>query len=349
MKPGAGIKFSSASNCSIRRIELYNNYYGISLSDSNNNTISECNIRDSQYAVRIYYSNSNILKNCEISDNGIPLNIVSAAGNIISGNIFAGNSHEVESSKDNKIADNKESFIKDLNESKKAVELNAKPRPHPAQLSFSGKSRSSHSSGNGGNGIERQPPLMDIEQGKEYNNLAQKAAGTLVFNPPNVMTAGKSEWIDARIGLENSSALVQGLLGEGEIQFRDVGIEMNMTYVVKLEGDSGFEIEAKRPDAQILGKDPAVWLWSVTPLKEGNHTLILSVDLQLDRPPFNCRCVNVTYWPISVRVLEPGPQQMVMSFMSSTYSLTTGLIAFLASLLSLIILIRKFRNKDDGK
>jgi hypothetical protein len=187
---------------------------------------------------------------------------------------------------------------------------------------------------------------MKDDEGKEYNNLAQKAAGTLVFNPPNVMTSGESEWIDARIGLENTSTLVQGLLGKGEVQFRDVSTETNMTYVVKLEGDSGFEIQAKRPDAQILGIDPAVWLWSVTPLKDGNHTLILSVDLQLEKPPFNCRCINVTYWPVSVRVLEPGPEQRVMNFMSSSYSLTTGEIAFLASLFSLIVLFRQLKKRN---
>lgn len=347
MKPGAGIKLSSAANCSLEGIQLYNNYYGISLSDSNNNTISDCDIRDSQYAVRIYFSNNNTVKNCEIRDCNNPLNIVSSEGNLISGNAFAGNSHEVESSEGNKITNNDENFIKDLNESKKAVELNARPRPLPAQSSFSGKSKSSHSSGNDGDGIEYQPPSVYDDNEKAYNSLAQKAAGTLIFNPPDIMTAGKSEWIDARIGLENTSALVQGLLGKGEIQYRDVNIETNMTYVVKLEGDSGFEIQAKRPDAQVLERDPAVWLWSVTPLKEGNHTLILSVDLQLERPPFNCRCMNVTYWPVSVSVLEQEPQQAMMSVLSSTYSLTTGLIAFLASIFSLIILVRKLRNKDD--
>lgn len=346
MKPGAGIKFTSAIDCSIRRMEIYSNHYGISLSDSNNNTISECNIRDNQYAVRIYFSNNNTMKNCEIRDNDNPLNIVSSEGNIISGNIFAGNFREVESSEENRLEDNNENFIKSLNESQEGVQLNAKPRPLPDRSVFRGKSKSSHSSANSGNGIKQKLPSANDENGIEYNNLAQKAAGTLIFNPPVVMTAGKSEWIDARIGQENTSALVQGLLGKGEVQFRDVSIETNMTYVVKLEGDSGFEIQAKRPDAQVLGRDPAVWLWSVTPLNEGNHTLILSVDLQLERPPFNCRCVNVTYWPVSVSVLEQEPQQAMMSFFSSTYSLTTGLIAFLASIFSLIILIRKFRNKE---
>lgn len=346
MRPGAGVRFSSSNNCSMERIELYNNYYGINLADSTNNTISECNISDNQYGVRIYFSNSNRLQNSEIKENLNPLNIVSSEGNIISDNTFADNSHEVETSKDNKIIDNDENFMKDLNQSREIVELNAKPRPQPIQSSGGRASKSSHSSEKDGDGIEWGQPVMPNDKGKDYQNFAQKAAGTLVFNPPQVMTSGAGEWIDARIGLENTTQLVQGLLGKGEVQFRDVSTETNMTYVVKLESDSGFEIQAKRPDAQILGIDPAVWLWLVTPLKEGNHTLILSVDLQLEKPPFNCRCINVTYWPVSVRVLEPDPQQRVMNFVSSSYSLTTGAIAFLASLFSLIVLYRQFKKRN---
>jgi parallel beta-helix repeat protein len=347
MKPGAGIRFSSSNNCSIERIELYNNYYGINIADSNNNTISECNISDNQYGVRIYFSNSNWLQHNDIKKNLNPLHFVSSEGNLISGNIFADNSHEVETSKDNKIIDNDENFMKDLNESREVVELNAKPRPQPIQSNDGGKSKSSHSSEKDGMGIEWGQPVIPNDKGKEYQNLAQKAIGTLVFNPPQVMTSGVGEWVDARIGLENTTKLVQGLLGKGEVQFRNVSTETNMTYVVKLESDSGFEIQAKRPDAQILGVDPAVWLWLVTPLKEGNHTLILSVDLQLEKPPFNCRCVNVTYWPVSVSVQEPDPQQRVMNFLSSSYSLTTGAIAFLASLFSLIMLFRQFKKRNS--
>ncbi len=346
MKPGSGIRFSSSNNCSIERIDLSNNYYGINLADSNNNTISECNISDNQYGVRIYFSNSNWLQHNDVKKNLNPLQIVSSEGNLISENIFADNLHVVETSKDNKIIDNDENFMQNLNESKEVVELNAKPRPQPMQFSGSRSSKSSHSSDEDGMGIEWGQPVMPIDKGKEYQNLAQKAAGTLVFNPPQIMTSGMGEWVDARIGLENTTKLVQGLLGKGEVQFRNVSTETNMTYVVKLESDSGFEIQAKRPEAQILGMDPAVWLWLVTPLKEGNHTLILSVDLQLEKPPFNCRCVNVTYWPVSVRVLEPEPQQRVMSLLSSSYSLTAGAIAFIASLLSLIMLIRQFKKRN---
>lgn len=344
MSHGAGVRFSSSNNGSIEGIVSYNNYYGINLVDSNNNTISESNISNSQCGVRIYFSNNNRLQNSDIKKTLNPLDIVSSKGNLIQGNIFRDNLHEVETSKDNKIISNDEIFIGDINESKEVVQLNTRPRQPPFQSNDVGESESSQSSD--GDGAEWVPHAVPIDKGKEYNNLAQKAASTLVFNPPKVMTSEVGEWIDARIGLENTTSLVQGLLGKGEIQFRNISAATNMTYVVKLEGDSGFEILAKRPDAQILGIDPAVWLWLVTPLKPGNHTLILSVDLQLEKPPYNCRCINVTYWPVAVNVLEPSPQQRLMDIMRSSYSLTVGLIAFLASLFSLIMLFRQLKKRN---
>jgi hypothetical protein len=100
----------------------------------------------------------------------------------------------------------------------------------------------------------------------------------------------------------------------------------------------------------MLGKDPAVWLWSVKPLEAGNHSLILSVDLQVEKPPYNTRCVNVTYWPVAVRVLEPSTQQRATDILSSSYKWVAGSIAFLASTFSLILLFRQLRKgKDEEK
>lgn len=350
LSPGAGIRFSSSNNCSIDGIVSYNNYYGINLVDSNNNTISKCNISNNKYeGVRIYFSNNNTLEKSDVKSNLYPLHIVSSKGNLIQNNIFKDNSNNITVDKENTIINNENIFSRDHNETK--LIPNTDPRPQPSQSHDGGKPKSSHSSDTDGGGGEWVPRILPvpIDNEKEYQNLAQKAAGTLVFNPPKVMTSGVSEWIDARIGLENTTDLVQDLLGKGEIQFRNISAATNLTYVVKLEGDSGFQISAKRPDAQILGMDPAVWLWLVKPLEAGNHTLILSVDVQLDKPPYNCKCVKVTDWPVEVRVLEPSSQERLMGIINSTYSSTKGIIAFLASLLSLIILIRQFRKRNDEK
>ena len=211
------------------------------------------------------------------------------------------------------------------------------------------RTQQSKHSESGGDGVDWVGRAMPENEAKSCNILAHKAAGTVVFNPPKIMTIGVSEWIDARIGLENTTSLVEGLLGKGDVQFRNINVSMNMTYVVKLESDSGFEISEKRPAVQMLGKDPAVWLWSVKPLEAGNHSLILSVDLQVEKPPYNSRCVNVTYWPVAVRVLEPSTQQRAMNILSSSYKWVAGSIAFLASTFSLILLFRQLRKGRDEK
>lgn len=337
MSPGAGIRFSTSNNCSIEGITSYNNYYGINLADSNDNKISNSNISNNQFGVRIYFSNDNRLDQNNINKNIKPMDIDSSTGNLIQGNVFRDNQNEVETSSENKFKNNKEIFAEDDDESKQGVDRNTEGRPQPSNH---------HDSGGNGVLIGRE---VAADEAKSCNVLAHQAAGTVVFNPPSVMTIGVSEWIDARIGLENTTSLVQGLLGKGDVQFRNISVAMNMTYVVKLESDSGFEILEKRPAAQMLGKDPAVWLWSVKPLDAGNHTLILSVDLQLEKPPYNSRCVNVTYWPVAVMVLEPSLEEKATDILSSTQSLVKGSIAFLASLFSLVLLFRQLRKGKDEK
>ena len=261
LKHGAGIRFSASNNCTVSGIVSYDNYYGINLADSHNNTISMSNISDSQYGIRIYFSNNNTVEQNTIRKTETPLDIVSSEGNLIQENTLSDNSNEIKTSTENKIINNYDLFLKDINESKDYVELNARPDAKPSETYYE-----RHSSGGGKDDTESVSHAMAIDKGEKYNKLAQEAAGTLVFNPPKSMTSGIGEWIDARIGLENTTGLVQGLLGKGDVQFRDISTATNMTYVVRLEGDSGFDIEAKRPEAQILGADPAVWLWLVTPL-----------------------------------------------------------------------------------
>ncbi len=344
---GAGILLSYSNNCSIDGIVSYNNYYGLTLEDSYNNTISRSNISDSEYGVRIYYSNNNTLEKSVVKKTITPLDIVSSIGNLIQKNVFRGNSNEVKTSNENKIIGNEESFAEDGDASIEGVIPNAEPTSPPFQTID--EEPKPHKSSEG-DGEEWIPYVAPADKGEEYENFAQKAAGTLVFNPPKNMTNGTDEWIDARIGLENTSRLVQGLIGKGDVQFRNISAEANMTYIVKLESDSGFKISAKRPEAQILGTDPAVWLWLVTPLEGGNHTLILSVDLQLEKPPYNCRCVNVTYWPVTVKVLEPSQKQRLTDIMFSSYTMIAGGVAFMASLISLILLFRQLKKgKDEEK
>ena len=339
MSPGAGIRLSSSKNSSIDGIRSYNNYYGIDLADSSDNQVSNSDISNNQIGMRIYYSNDNRLYQNDVNNNINPMTVVSSTGNIIESNIFKDNLKKVETNSENKIKNNKEIFAEYDDKGKTGVIRNTESRRQPSKHSDSGEDR-----------VDWIGRTVTANEAKNCNILAHEAVeGTVVFNPPKIMTIGVSEWIDARIGLENTTSLVEGLLGKGDAQFRNINVSMNMTYVVKLESDSGFEISEKRPAVQMLGKDPAVWLWSVKPLEAGNHTLILSVDLQVEKPPYNSRCVNVTYWPVAVSVLDPSPQQKATDILNSSYKMATGSIAFLASTFSLILLFRQLRKGRDEK
>jgi parallel beta-helix repeat protein len=337
MSLGAGIRFSLSRNCSIEGVTSYNNYYGIYLADSSDNEISNSNISNNKYGIRIYYSNDNTLEQNDVNENNYTLEVIESTGNLVQDNNFRDNLNKLEESSENEFRKNIEISAEDDDGSKQGVERNTE-----------GRTQSSKHSGSGGNGEWIGRPVA-ADEAMNCNIAAEKAAGTVVFNPPSLMTIGVSEWIDARIGLENTTSLVQGLLGKGDVQYRDISAEMNMTYVVKLESDGGFEISEKRPSAQILGKDPAVWLWLVKPLEAGNRSLILSVDLQVEKPPYNSRCINVTYWPVAVNILEPSLEQKATDVLSSSYKLVAGSIAFLASIFSLILLFRQLRKGKDEK
>lgn len=346
LRQGAGIRFSDSDNCSVTRITSLNNYYGINLVDSDNNTINESNISNCQYGIRFYFSNNNTLEENTIRKTINPMDVISSKENRIQENVFNENLHTLKTITENYIINNSDSFKYEGNITKGYVELNAKPDVKPSKSHVA--KHSSHNNHDDDHDYDPNYLHSATENDKEdYDSLARKAIGTLVFNPPKSMTIGVGEWIDAHIGQENTTDLVKGLLGKGEVQYRDINATANMTYIVKLEGDSGFKIEAKRPDAQILGADPAVWLWMVTPLDEGNHTLILSIDIQLEKPPFNCRCVNVTYWPVFIEVLEPSLEQKAVSIAQSSYTLVEGSIAFIASVLSLILLFWQIKKGKE--
>lgn len=351
---GSGIRFSSSNNSSIERIVSYDNYHGIELERSNDNIISECNIsNNSNYGIDLVDSNNNLISQSNIgkSINGIrfyfsagnalekshvantvnPLVFSSSSHNLINNNTFKDNKNDVLASEGNEFSDNE------------VVNVTKNDSGGGMQPNNKGEGSPEHQSSKAGKWVPM--PIY----GEVYQDFAHEAAGTLVFNPPEMMVTGKGEWIDARIGLENTANLVDGLLGKGDVKFRYIDARTNLTYVVKLECDSGFEILAKRPDAQILGEDPAVWLWYVTPEKAGNHTLVLTVDLQLDKPPYNCKCVNITHWPVQVRVVEQTFEQWIISALDSVLSSAKAIIAFLASVFSLILLYRQFRKKNEEK
>jgi len=160
--------------------------------------------------------------------------------------------------------------------------------------------------------IDRQIPTTPISEihynfmlDKNLSKMAEKASGWVLFNPPEEMYLYEGYYIDARIGTENTTELIENLVGESPPQFRLVenGIKSGLTYEVSLKGGDDFNISPERPERQMLGSDPGKWLWYVTPLKEGNRILILNVDVLLPyENTLQPVCLNVTTWPVKVVV-----------------------------------------------
>jgi hypothetical protein len=84
-----------------------------------------------------------------------------------------------------------------------------------------------------------------------------------------------------------------------------------------------FDIISDRPEKQILGEDPAVWLWYVTPLKEGNGTLILYVDLVVDD---HYKFLNVTRWPVQIRIEEMSYADRITYFIETYWQWIIGIL-----------------------
>lgn len=149
--------------------------------------------------------------------------------------------------------------------------------------------------------------------------IAEKASGWILFNPPQEMILYDGYHIDARIATENTTKLIEGLVGESPPQFKAVesGVQSGLTYQVTLKGGCDFNISSERPERQILGEDPGIWLWYVTPLKEGNRTLILNVDVLLPyEDTLQPMCVNVTKWPVKVVVKKIGWLDRIKKFLT---------------------------------
>lgn len=145
--------------------------------------------------------------------------------------------------------------------------------------------------------IEPQPPTSEPalpEQPAELTDediVAQRLAslepGILAFDPPERMTAGETEQIEVRITreipgtgavdnpafAEPARALTETLEGDGDPRLEDLPVSTYMR--VRLTGRN-FAIEPLEDEDQLVGEtDFTRWVWNVTALRSGEHTLQL--------------------------------------------------------------------------
>ena len=332
-----GLQLYNSSNNSIDNNNINSNYIGI-YDFNSNNTLRDNRIQGNQFNET--HGKGFLSKNTTFKEDVVPEVILETLSVINYSPTHGGYSGE---EPQGGVSGAQQSPIPKLQTS---VGLGQKSESSGVSQNEAIQPQAGSSSGGSLDGGEKLSSQTSVISGADLEKVAQKAAGALVFNPPKAMQYDVEEYISARIGAKNTTNLFQGLLGKGEIQYRAIDVTINLTYVVTLNGD-GFIIKPMRPDAQVLGENPAEWIWLVKPSEVGNHTLILNVDLQVEKPPFNSKYVNVTEWPVMVEVKAPSPQEQTENILNNLYLRITGFIAFLTSLFGLYFVIKKWKKGDS--
>lgn len=314
------------NNVTVKDLVLVNNIHGVCLSNTTNSRIENSTINDNLFGIFLEHSNSNLIKNNSVNHNkAYGILLVSSGGNNITGNNANSNGEEdFQGPKDNHFENNTFGHLRTDLPPEPSHDNTHATKPPPTDDDH--KERATTKKG----GSSRHPyPETTISKEpaqikpRDLDKLAEEASGCLMFNPPAEMWVGIGYWIDARIAKENTTLLIENLLGKGEQKYREINVTVDMSYSVTLCGEKEyFDIRRDRPDIQILGEDPAVWLWYVTPLKEGNGTLILSVDVVVDRHQY----LNMTRWPVQIRIEEMSYIDKTKYFIDTYWQWIIGIL-----------------------
>ena len=346
---GCGIAFINSMNNNLTNNSAFNNTGGIALRDSSHNKISGNIINYNSIGLYLSGSNHNELKEDYIYNNEVGVALNSSENNTINHDLTQNNKYDKLINNDT-ILDRciwEESILSEdidqylqshrMSRSSSTPEIEKSKSPTPPETSVPTTKKDK------GHGVPYVPPsgvAASPPTTEDYQQLAEEAAGRIVWNPAQNMSKGEGYWIDARIAAKNTTKLVEDLIGKGETQFREIDVAIGISYKVILEGDQ-FNISTRTPDLQRLGEDPAEWLWYVTPLKEGNHTLILYVFVQAGEPPHNVEYKEKLVWPVEVKVIEPPPTPLIergkkilmghLEFIIGTLILGSGLMGWIIS------------------
>jgi hypothetical protein len=153
--------------------------------------------------------------------------------------------------------------------------------------------------------VESPDPVALAEE--EFARL-EAARGRMLYNPPEEMTVDETYLVEVRLAQSEEVTLGEGLRGEGAPRIEDIPVSSFMA--VRLVGDpESFRIVPRSTESQMVTADGfGHWEWDVTPLKAGDHKLVLVVshrvklaefgEEQRDLPPIE-RVVDVQVNPAS--------------------------------------------------
>jgi hypothetical protein len=114
-------------------------------------------------------------------------------------------------------------------------------------------------------------------------------AGKLVENIPRVMRVAEHERVEVRLSREETAELLAAFEGRGAQQSHDIQVTQAMSVMLRARTGT-FHIQNLSPETQWVYERPGVigpkfgrWRWDVTPLKRGDHKLLLIVSARTAR------------------------------------------------------------------
>jgi hypothetical protein len=114
-------------------------------------------------------------------------------------------------------------------------------------------------------------------------------AGKLVENIPRVMRVAEHERVEVRLSREETAGLLAAFEGHGAPQSHDIQVTQAMSVMLRARTGT-FHIQNLSPETQWVYERPGVigpkfgrWRWDVTPLKRGDHKLLLIVSARTAR------------------------------------------------------------------
>jgi hypothetical protein len=138
--------------------------------------------------------------------------------------------------------------------------------------------------------ISKEDYLAGRQASAETEDALEIEAGRLAYRIPPDMWRGVTEKIEVRLS-QSDVDIAAGFTGRGPVKIENTPIVETMS--VDLDCEPGaFRVEAQRPKDQLvkpdrvkntLFKSPdfARWVWRVTPLKRGDHTLLVTISASI--------------------------------------------------------------------
>ena len=192
------------------------------------------------------------------------------------------------------------------------------------------------------------PPPEDIAK-IVSEELEELSIGTMVYNPPDKMTVGVRERVEARISREEfTEGLAQGLKGRGVPQVEEIKVGTLMK--VRLMGDR-FDIKPLSHEEQVVARSEFTqWEWDVVPLKAGRQVLSLSVTVKIPVPGYGEKQRD---YPVLERDIDVSVNRMdsIMNFLGDNWKwLITTIIAATGVVMAIVTIISKRRKRGgDGQ